>query len=188
MARPVQLSQLAIAGVIPEEPDVGLETFGPGGISGDRFIQEARQFVATFSDRNGAPDAVSAPPHSSPPSRPSLPTPPPWHNLLSSLHTQLPTVSDIVDFLPTAAESDACITFYINRFSWFQHAFNVVTFRQKWDDLTETLALPPDQRDLRIDLSFVATFFAACAGGIDQATRTSTSLSELGAEIGRAHV
>ncbi|KAL8278780.1 hypothetical protein RQP46_008849 [Phenoliferia psychrophenolica] len=131
------LSQLAISGVIPQDSDTGVQSFAPGGASGDCFIEEARKFVSTYSERTGR-------------------------------------ITDIVAFLPNQEESEALLEIYI------QHPFNLISFRSKCDELLDVLALPPEERDQRIDLGFVATFCASCAAGMERVVRGSAPLTKLG--------
>ncbi|KAM0753020.1 hypothetical protein T439DRAFT_323633 [Meredithblackwellia eburnea MCA 4105] len=156
------LSQLAIAGIMPPDPEIGVEMFAPGGINGDAFVEEARQFmtanahVSNFTENPPVKEPASA---TSPPKEH-------YHSIISSIHTTPPTVSQILSYMPTRDEAIVVLEFYLERVVWYARPFNVIWFREKWDELNDILELPHEERDKKVDLAFLATFYATCAGGM----------------------
>ncbi|GAA6031371.1 hypothetical protein JCM8097_005628 [Rhodosporidiobolus ruineniae] len=184
------LSELALNGVMPPQPS-GSEAFAPGGGSGEAFVDEARQFLMTFTHRLGlaseapftvltpsgaerTPESFGGSPHShlaSAASSPSRISSPSALGLSAALLNVRPTISHIIDLLPSEPELQSAYKFYVSYVHWYSSPLNLPVIERQWPAFRAALAEEdPAKRDADLDPLFVATVLGACASGLASMT------------------
>ncbi|KAI5477387.1 acyl-CoA synthetase [Pseudohyphozyma bogoriensis] len=122
-----ELSQLALNGILDTTEELGTEAFAPDQkTSGASFIAEARTFCDTFA-------AASA----SIPGSHSVPSP---FGTVTFFQDE-PTLSNILQFLPTPAESKTGIGLFIALITPFYHVLHPPAFLRRLPELQQVLAM-----------------------------------------------
>ncbi|BGP18080.1 hypothetical protein JCM10213_006529 [Rhodosporidiobolus nylandii] len=188
------LSELALNSAMSAQ--LGQEAFVPGRGSGESFVAEARQFILAFAQDHGqdadfpfqllapgssptasAPDSQMR--HSQPPSATSssFRASPSALGLSAALLNSRPSVSQILDLLPSEAELRATYKFYVNHVHWYSNPLDLAAIDRGWPAFSAALAeTDPAKRDAAVDPLYIAIVMAACASGLasmtaQQATR-----------------
>jgi hypothetical protein len=190
------LSELALNGVMPPQQS-GTESFAPGGGSGEVFVDEARQFLLTFTHRLGlskdlpftilTPSSSEQSPNGSYDS-PDVHMPPSDHlsaasgsssrisspsalGLSAALLNVRPSQSHLLDLLPTIEEIEKTYTFYSQYVHWYSSPLDLVAIQRQWPAFRTALAEEDSaRREAAVDPLFVATVLAACASGLASMT------------------
>ncbi|GAA5877465.1 hypothetical protein JCM8547_001081 [Rhodosporidiobolus lusitaniae] len=187
------LSELALNGVMPPQHS-GSESFAPGGGSGEAFVDEARQFLLTFTQRLGlagtdlpftlltptsslssnynSPDAsMTASEHLSAASSPGRVTSPSALGLSAALFNVRPTLSHILDLLPSLENLQSTYKFYVSYVHWYSSPLNLPAVEKQFPAFRAALAEEdPAKREAAVDPLFVATLMGACASGLASMT------------------
>ncbi|KAI5479206.1 transcription factor [Pseudohyphozyma bogoriensis] len=159
------LSQLALNGIMDPDDHWGSTTFGPAGVSGDQFVEEARQFCATFPQRAGV---VDGDPFSRPAAHIWVDPPAPKLSLVSTLFGTPPSLQDIVKDMPSEQEAEDVYRYFQKALAFFGWGLHEPTFEDKWEDLKEALERPEAEWNDAVDVGFLATFFALCTAGMSR--------------------
>ncbi|KAM0747303.1 hypothetical protein T439DRAFT_98465 [Meredithblackwellia eburnea MCA 4105] len=161
------LSELALTGLsVLDSTKSGTSTFTPSGESGDLFIKDAQRFLESVPAGLGI--------NLEPPSiTPDLPTPtfshfpePRKFPSASTLIAGPPPLEVIIGLLPTEKEADMAIKFWRAFLDWFYHPCHGPTFDRQREELNAALALPPEEREKKLDKGFLATYLAMCVSGM----------------------
>ncbi|GAA5838831.1 hypothetical protein JCM11251_006752 [Rhodosporidiobolus azoricus] len=185
------LSELCLNGVMPPRM-AGSESFAPGGGSGEAFVNEARQFLLTFTHRLGlssdlpftiltptsdrtspqpgytSPDVHMPVSSASSPSRISSPS---ALGLSAILLDVRPTISHVLDLLPPEEQLQSAYKFYASYVHWYSAPLNLAAIDRQWPAFRAALAEEdPAKRQADVDPLFVASILGACASGLASMT------------------
>ncbi|BGP41809.1 hypothetical protein JCM10449v2_005800 [Rhodotorula kratochvilovae] len=180
------LSELALNGVMPAQR-AGAESFAPGGYSGEVFVDEAKDFLLSFTQQAGLASDVGftvLTPSSGVPSPPSPTYPsadasmqpistlgPSTVALSAAMLNVRPSMSQVLELLPSDAELQSTYEFYASFVHWYSSPLSLAQFEQRWPAFRKAMAHPdPAQREQDVDPLFVATLLGACASGLASMT------------------
>ncbi|GJN92800.1 hypothetical protein Rhopal_005838-T1 [Rhodotorula paludigena] len=176
------LAELALTGMLPPLRS-GYDSFAPGGLSGEAFVEDAKRHLASLSHHSdNATDAFCGlTPLSGAPTPPS-PTLPHSNTTMSSAASTRPSASlglsiamlnlrpvmaQVVELIPSHAELDASYKFYISSVHWHLCPINPSSFEKRWSTFSAALATPDTaKRERELDPLFVAVLLGACASGL----------------------
>ncbi|GAA6004210.1 hypothetical protein JCM10207_002484 [Rhodosporidiobolus poonsookiae] len=206
------LSELALNGVLPAQI-VGAESFAPGGGSGEAFVDEAKSFLLTITQRLGLssdlPFTILTPQHtdespsstgghnspdvqmSRPVSADSSSSRLSSHALgLSAILVNVrPTISHLLEILSAIPEAELTTSykFYSNFVHWYSSPLNLLDMERQWPAFRAMLnETDPSRREAQVDPLFVATVLAACASGL--ASMTDSQAKKRGFPADRSSV
>lgn len=176
------LAELALTGVLPPLQS-GYDSFAPGGLSGEAFVEDAKRHLASLSRHSdNATDAFCGLTPLSGAPTPPTPTLPHSNTTMSSaastrpsaslglsiaMHNLRPVLAQVVELIPSHAELDASYKFYISNVHWHLCPINPSSFEKRWSTFSAALATSDTaKRERELDPLFVAVLLGACASGL----------------------
>ncbi|KAI5481421.1 hypothetical protein MNV49_004177 [Pseudohyphozyma bogoriensis] len=147
------LSELAIVGMVPTGAH-GTDSFSPIGTSGEDFIAEARNFCELF--------ALAADPESD-----HKPASAEFPFVTASLFDEHPSIDDILSHFPAEPDIQLGLKLFEMLIKPFWFPIESAVFERRMAELKEAKAIEDKaERDRKIDLPFLATFYAVMVVGV----------------------
>ncbi|BGP09772.1 hypothetical protein JCM10049v2_005645 [Rhodotorula toruloides] len=191
------LSGLALTGPVPSHQSVGCESFAPGGTSGAAFIYDAGRFLSANEKQRPSLATAALTPTSGVPSPPFSGATSPEQSTAALSPSPIavnaaflnvrPTMSQVLELLPSDAELTATYKFYASYIHSLSSPISLGAFEHRWPAFRAALAQPnATAREKDVDPFFVATLLGTCATGL--ASMTIEQAKSRGFPESRAHI